>query len=202
MLVIGTHNAKKAAEIRQLLTPHGIEFSTLAELPHALTVAEFGNSFAENAMLKATQQARHLKAWVVGEDSGLCVDALDGAPGIYSARYAGPEATDEKNNAYLLEQLCDVPWERRAAHYVCHATLSDPAGTIRADCEAICRGRIRWEPAGAGGFGYDPLFEVLEYHQTFGELGPAVKAVLSHRARAMRQFIPQLVRALHAVGAA
>ena len=89
---------------------------------------ETGQTFAENAALKATQQARHLNAWVLGEDSGLVVDALGGEPGVLSARFSGPGATDESNNRLLLERLADVPLEKRTAHYVCHATLSDPAG--------------------------------------------------------------------------
>ncbi len=196
MVVLGTHNAKKAVELRELLAPHGIELRTLADFPAAIDVVEDGNSFAANATLKATQQARHLQAWVIGEDSGLCVDALNGAPGIYSARYSGPQATDPSNNHYLLEQLQGVPAEQRGAHYVCHLTLSDPRGRVQADAEAICRGRIRGTPAGSNGFGYDPLFEILELHQTFGQLGPAVKAVLSHRARAIRRFLPLLLRCL------
>ena len=196
MLVLGTRNAKKAIELQELLAPFAVRVSTLADFVDAIDVVESGNSFAANATLKATQQARHLHHWVVGEDSGLCVDALGGAPGIYSARYSGPEATDAKNNEYLLQQLRDVPLLQRTAHYVCHVTLSDPDGKIRADCEAICRGRIRFEPAGTAGFGYDPLFEIAEYHRTFGELGTAVKSLISHRARAMRQFVPQVVQLL------
>lgn len=196
MLVLGTRNAKKAIELQELLAPFAVRVSTLADFVDAIDVVEDGDSFAANATLKAKQQARHLHHWVVGEDSGLCVDALGGAPGIYSARYSGPEATDAKNNEYLLQQLRDVPRPQRTAHYVCHVTLSDPDGKIRADCEAICRGRIRFEPAGTAGFGYDPLFEIAEYHRTFGELGTAVKSLISHRARAMRQFVPQVVQLL------
>jgi len=130
----------------------------------------------------------------LGEDSGLAVDALAGAPGVYSARFSGPGATDESNNRLLLEKLGKTPLEKRTAHYVCHATLADPAGTIQAQADGYCHGRIRFEPVGTGGFGYDPLFEIVEYHRTFGELGPAVKAALSHRARAIRQLIPAMLR--------
>jgi XTP/dITP diphosphohydrolase len=194
MLVLGTHNKKKGQELRDLLDPHGVALKTLADFPGAIDVVEDGDSFAANAALKATQQARHLGQWVIGEDSGLAVDALDGRPGIYSARFAGEEATDLENNERLVEELRDVPLERRTAHYVCHITLSDPDGQIHVDCEDVCRGRIRSEPAGSAGFGYDPLFEVIEYHQTFGQLGAVVKSLLSHRARAMRRFLPQLLR--------
>ncbi len=196
MLVLGTHNKKKGEELRQLLAPHRVPLKTLADFPNAIDVVEDGDSFAANAALKATQQARHLGQWVIGEDSGLAVDALDGRPGIYSARFAGEKATDPENNERLLHELQGVPLERRTAHYVCHITLSDPDGEIHIDCEDLCRGRIQLQPAGSAGFGYDPLFELIEYHQTFGQLGPAVKFLLSHRARAMRQFLPQLLRTL------
>jgi XTP/dITP diphosphohydrolase len=138
-----------------------------------------------------------LNAWVVGEDSGLCVDVLDGAPGVYSARFAAltedKNSSDEDNNRLLLEKLAKVPLEKRTAHYVCTAVLADPSGTIHGETEGHCRGRILFERSGEGGFGYDPLFEVIEYHQTFGMLPPAVKRVISHRARAMRKLIPAIL---------
>jgi XTP/dITP diphosphohydrolase len=196
MLVLGTHNKKKGEELRQLLAPHGVALKTLDDFPDAIDVVEDGDSFAANAALKATQQARHLQQWVIAEDSGIAVDALDGRPGIYSARFAGEEASDAENNERLLAELQGIPLERRTAHYVCHITLSDPAGQIHIECEDICRGRIRFEPAGTAGFGYDPLFELVEYHQTFGQLGAVVKSLLSHRARAMRHFLPPLLRVL------
>jgi XTP/dITP diphosphohydrolase len=193
LLVVGTRNRKKGLELADLLAPFGFELRTLAELADSIEIDETGSSFAENAALKATQQARHLSAWVLGEDSGLCVEALGGAPGVYSARFAGPQATDEENNAKLLAELGQLPPERRTAYYVCHATLSAPDGSVRADSEGRCHGRIRSAPAGQAGFGYDPLFEVVEYHQTFGELGDAVKSVISHRSRALREIVPQIV---------
>ena len=193
-IILGTHNQKKAGELRALLEPHRFRVSSLNEYPDAIEVEETGTSFAENAALKAVQQARHLNAFVIGEDSGLCVDALDGAPGIYSARFSGENATDEKNNQVLLEKLCGVPLEKRTAHYVCHIAISDPDGNILASREATCRGRIRERAAGVGGFGYDPLFEILELHKTFGELGPTFKSVISHRAKALGRFIPDLLR--------
>ncbi len=193
-LVLGTRNKKKGLELAELLAPHRIDVRTLADFPNAIHVVEDGQSFAENAAKKAIQQAVQLKEWVLGEDSGLCVDALKGAPGIYSARFSGEHATDASNNEKLLQELSDVPEERRSAYYVCHMTLADPVGNVQADSEGWCRGVIRFTGSGTAGFGYDPLFEVLEYHQTFGELGSAVKAALSHRARAMRQFMPQLFK--------
>jgi XTP/dITP diphosphohydrolase len=194
LLILGTHNRKKAQELTRLLSAYEFELRTLQHYPDALKVVEDGESFADNAGLKAAQQAAHLGQWVLGEDSGLVVEALGGAPGIHSARFAGPQATDTENNRRLLQQLDQLPRDRRTAHYVCHMALADRHGGIRYRCEAICRGRIRSEEAGTAGFGYDPLFEVREYHRTFGQLGEAVKGVLSHRARAMRQLVPELIR--------
>jgi XTP/dITP diphosphohydrolase len=192
-LVVGTHNRKKGLELAELLAPWGFHVATLADVADAIEVVENGDTFAANAALKATQQAKHLGRWVLAEDSGLVVDALAGAPGVFSARFAGPHATDEDNNSRLLAELGDTPLENRAAHYVCQVVVADPKGTIRAEGGDICRGRIRFEPAGSNGFGYDPLFEIVEYHRTFGELGPTVKRTLSHRSRALRAILPQLV---------
>jgi XTP/dITP diphosphohydrolase len=195
-LVIGSRNRKKAAEIIELLAPRGIQAVTLDDLPAAIDVAEEGDTFAANAASKASRQAQHLRRWVLADDSGLEVDALAGAPGVYSARFAGPGATDAANNHRLLEVLGDTPLEKRSARYVCHVSLSDPSGSIRAESHEFCRGRIRCQPAGTNGFGYDPLFEIIEYHRTFGELGPHVKRALSHRARALRAILPNVVRLL------
>jgi XTP/dITP diphosphohydrolase len=193
VLVLGSRNRKKLGELAGLLEPHGLVLKTLADFPAALEVEESGDTFAANARLKATVQAKHLQQWVLGEDSGLSVAALNGAPGVYSARFSGPGATDERNNRLLLERLAGVPLEKRGAHYTCYAALSDPEGVVRAESEGHCRGRVLTEAAGSGGFGYDPLFEVVECHRTFGELAPAVKSVLSHRSRAIRQLVPQII---------
>jgi XTP/dITP diphosphohydrolase len=198
LLVLGTHNRKKGQELAGLLAEVGLELRTLADFPDAIEVVEEANTFSENAALKATRQARHLGLWVLGEDSGLMVDALDGAPGVFSARYSGPGATDESNNRLLLEKLGATPLEQRTARYVCHMTLSDPSGTIRAESEGVCSGRILLEPRGIHGFGYDPLFEPEGYRRSFGELGPAVKARLSHRAQAARQLVRALRRLVDA----
>jgi XTP/dITP diphosphohydrolase len=194
-LVIGTHNRKKGAELAEMLAPWGVTVLTLADLPDAIEVVEDGDTFAANAALKATKQARHVGRWVIADDSGLAVDALGGAPGVYSARFAGANATDDDNNRLLLERLGDTPLEKRTAQYVCHVALADPTGAMRAESHDVCRGRICFEPAGTNGFGYDPLFEVVEYHRTFGELGPSVKRAISHRARAMRAILPLLRQA-------
>ncbi len=192
ILVLGTTNAGKVRELLELLSPVGLELKSLADFPVLLEVDETGDSFAANACLKASAQARHLNSWVLAEDSGISVDALDGAPGIYSARYAGPGATDADNNARLLRDLGNLPRERRMAHYTCQLSLADPSGEIRSEASGVCRGCIRFEPAGDAGFGYDPLFEIVEYHRTFGELGQTVKSILSHRARAVAAILPQL----------
>jgi XTP/dITP diphosphohydrolase len=192
-LVVGTGNRAKGRELADLLAPAGLELATLADFPQAIDVLENGDTFAANAALKATQQARHLGRWVLADDSGLAVDALAGAPGVLSARYSGPAATDASNNRLLLERLASLPGEQRTARFVCHMTLADPSGVVRAESESYCRGRIVLAPRGAHGFGYDPLFEILEYHRTFGELGLAVKSCLSHRARAARHLIPALL---------
>jgi XTP/dITP diphosphohydrolase len=199
-LVLGTGNRKKAVELADLLRPLELDVRTRADYPQAIEVEEGDDSFAANARRKATEQARHLHCWVLGEDSGLMVDALGGAPGVLSARYAGPHATDRDNNRKLLKALGATPLDCRAARYVCHMTVADSTGAVRAESTGSCRGRIALAPVGTAGFGYDPLFEIVEYHRTFGQLGGPVKQLLSHRSRAARQLLPQiaaLIRAGH-----
>lgn len=192
-IVLGSRNLKKSGEIKDLLAPHGIDVISVAEVADLAEVVEDGASFAENAAKKAREPALELSRWVLAEDSGLMVDALEGRPGIYSARYAGENASDQENNDKLLMELADVPPAQRSAGYVCSIALSDPEGQVRLTAEASCRGRIIDSPRGTNGFGYDPLFMVPEYHRTFGELDAVVKQRLSHRARAFARFIPQLV---------
>ncbi len=199
LLVIGTANRKKGEELAGLFASVGLALKTLADFPEAIRVEEDGTTLAENAALKAARQARHLGRWVLADDSGLEVDALGGEPGVASARYSGPGATDRSNNRLLLEKLAGVPPEKRTARFVCHMALADPSGAVRAQSEGACRGRILAAAEGTGGFGYDPLFEIVEYHRTFGQLSPLVKACLSHRARAARQLIPRLVELIHSV---
>lgn len=191
-LVLGTHNQKKCGELRLLLEPLGLELLSLAEVPQAIEVEETGTTFIENARLKASQQAVHLKHWTIGEDSGLCVPGLGGEPGVYSARYSDPGATDPRNNEKLLAELLTRSPKNRAAFYVCTIALANPDGQILIEAEGRCWGRIVEQYRGSGGFGYDPLFEIPEYHQTFAELGSTVKSVLSHRARALQIFIHKL----------
>ncbi len=188
-LVLGTRNAKKVVELRDLLRNDPVCLKMLDKFPTSVEVEETGTTFEENAILKATTQARAISAWVLAEDSGLSVEALGGQPGVYSARFAGPGATDSDNNDRLMRDLKNVPLEKRTAWYTCHACLSDPDGKILISCQAHCYGRIVAEPRGVAGFGYDPYFEVPEYHLTFAELGLAVKSVISHRAKAMRLFL-------------
>lgn len=195
-LTLGTHNAKKRKELELLLKPYPIKLRSLADIDNAIEVEETGTSFEENAVLKAREQAMHLGCWVLGEDSGLSVEALDGAPGIYSARFSGEGATDQTNNAHLLEKLKDVSAAKRTAWYTCHMALSDPQGKIHVNCEARCCGVILKKEFGDAGFGYDPLFLIPEYSMTFGQLGETFKSLISHRARANRQFVPRLLEVI------
>ena len=193
-LVLSSRNQKKIGEIAELFAPLGIELTGVTEFAAVAEVDEDGDSFAANAAKKATVVARQLNRWVIAEDSGLCVDALGGAPGIHSARYAGQQGADAANNEKLLRELAAVPTEKRTAFYVCYAVLSDPTGQIRVFAEGRCHGQILTDFRGDHGFGYDPLFLVQEYHQTFGQLAAAVKRHISHRAKAFERLIPQIVR--------
>lgn len=194
VIVLGSRNQKKIGEIRELLAPYGIPVIGVDQFPDAGEVVEDGDSFAANAGKKARETALATGHWAIAEDSGLCVDALHGAPGIYSARFAGPQGDDAANNEKLLAELSAVPTEKRMAHYVCHAVLADPTGALRASAEGRCGGRILSEYRGTNGFGYDPLFLVPEYHLTFGELPAVVKRHVSHRAKAFERLLPQIVR--------
>lgn len=206
MLVLGTTNAGKLRELAELLAPHGVACRSLRDAPGAVEVEETGETFAENAALKAATQARALGAWVLAEDSGLVVPALGNAPGVRSARFSGPAPAgaaagqDERNNDLLLERMAGLVGRDRAAHYACHAAFADPSGRIVAVAAGECHGEIATARRGAGGFGYDPLFVVREYGRTFGEIAPAVKAVISHRARALRAVLPAVLGALGAAG--
>jgi XTP/dITP diphosphohydrolase len=195
-LVVASRNRGKLREISDLLAPRGIAVVGINSFADVPEVVEDGSTFAENAAKKARETAVRLSEWALGEDSGLAVDALRGAPGIYSARYSDPGATDESNNAKLMQELASIPNERRTARYLCNVALADASGAIRLQLEAACHGRITMEPRGTNGFGYDPYFLIPEYHRTFGELAPCVKRHLSHRGRAFERLIPSLVRLL------
>jgi XTP/dITP diphosphohydrolase len=195
-IVLGTRNVKKGREIALLIAPPWEPQPRLARLaartldgwPDLPDVVEDAPTFAANARKKASETAQALGLWVVADDSGLTVDALDGEPGVLSARYAGTHGDDLANNRLVLERMSDVPDDRRGAAFVCTLALADPTGAIRLESEGHCRGRLTREPRGSGGFGYDPLFLIPEYHRTFGELTPLVKSQLSHRARAFAHF--------------
>jgi XTP/dITP diphosphohydrolase len=191
-LILGSRNTKKLGELLDLLGDLPLVLQDLSSFPQAPEVEETGTTFIENARLKASQLAPVLGCWVLGEDSGLCVPSLGGEPGVYSARYAGKHGDDAANNAKLLQQLVGKRGEDRAAYYISTAALANPAGEIVAEVEGRCWGRIVEQARGIGGFGYDPLFEVPEYHATFGELSLHVKQALSHRARAVGRLRPQL----------
>ena len=193
-IVLASRNRKKTQEVADLLGPAGFTVIPVTDFPDIPEVVEDGDTFAANAAKKATEVAVQLNRWVIGEDSGLKVDALNGAPGIYSARYSGPGATDDKNNQKLIKELSGVADDRRGAGYVCSVALSNPSGDVRVAAEGTCRGRILSAPSGGGGFGYDPYFLIPEFHRTFGDLSPLVKQKLSHRARAFTRFIPQLLK--------
>ncbi len=193
ILVVGTRNPKKLQEIVEILGDLPLRLVDLTAFADAPEIVEDGTTFAENAAKKATGLARALNHWVLGEDSGLVVPTLNGEPGVYSARYAGRQGDDEANNNLLLAKLANRLERERDAYYVCSAALSDPSGTVRATAEGRCHGRIIHERRGTGGFGYDPLFLISEYHQTFGELSARVKHALSPRARALARLRPTLI---------
>ena len=191
-LFLGTNNGKKIIELVHLLEPRGFEIKVPADFSDTFDVDETGTTFLENARLKASSQAKHRGLWSIGEDSGLCVPALGGRPGIYSARFSGANANDQSNNVLLLQEMITLPAENRRAYYVSTIALSDPDGQIHIETQGECWGSILTEPRGVGGFGYDPLFEIAEYHQTFAEMGLGVKRAISHRARALRAFLARL----------
>jgi XTP/dITP diphosphohydrolase len=189
-LLVATRNAGKLRELQPLLAGTGIELETLAEHPEVPEVAETGETFEANASLKAAHAARASGLWSLGEDSGLEVDALAGAPGVHSARYAGGHGDDAANNRKLLEALRAV--ERRTARYVCAMALARPGGEIACELRASCEGTILEAPRGEGGFGYDPLFVADGQTRSMAELAPDEKAALSHRGRAARKLEPDL----------
>ena len=192
-LVLATGNAGKLREMRAILAPWGVEVRPQSEFTRA-AAEETGLSFVENAILKARFAAEASGLPAIADDSGLEVDALHGAPGIYSARYAGPGADDAANNDRLLRDLESVPDAERSARYRCAMVYLrwalDPAPLV---CQASWEGRIGRLPRGRGGFGYDPLFLVDEGAQTAAELEAAHKNEVSHRGRALRALVAELV---------
>ena len=188
--LIATHNMKKQAELERILKPLGINVLTADMAGVNLTdVEETGKTFEENAFLKAASGCKESGMVCVADDSGLSVDALDGAPGVYSARYAGDHGNDEKNIEKLLDELKDVPQEKRGAKFVSAVCCCFPDGrsfTVRGECHGV----IAFEKHGNGGFGYDPVFLVGD--KTFGELSAEEKDELSHRGNALRLFAEEV----------
>jgi XTP/dITP diphosphohydrolase len=193
-VVVATRNRGKLREIVPLVADLGLELVTIDELAPDAELREDGVTFEENALAKARQAARATGLPAIADDSGLEVDALDGAPGVYSARYAGPGADDERNNAKLLAALREVPPGRRAGRYRCVATYVDPSRGIEIARAGACDGEILAAPRGTGGFGYDPLFLVPALGRTMAEIPLDQKNQLSHRAAAFRA-LAQAMRA-------
>lgn len=192
--LIATHNLKKRDELQRILSPLGIHVLTADEAGVDLTdVEETGTTFEENALLKARSGAKEGNMPCIADDSGLCVDALGGAPGVYSARYAGEHGNDAKNNAKLLDALSDVPTEKRTAQFVSCVACVFPDGrelTVQGEVKGI----IGYQPKGENGFGYDPLFYVGE--RSFAEFTSAEKDAVSHRGNALRKLAKELPKFL------
>jgi XTP/dITP diphosphohydrolase len=190
-LVVATNNQGKLREIREILAGTGIEPVSLTEAGVSGDVDEDQDTFEGNAKKKAAHFAELTGMPTIGDDSGLCVDALDGAPGVYSARFSGEGATDAKNNLLLREKLLDVPDEKRTAHFACAMACVKPGGESIVAMGAS-EGVILRESRGDNGFGYDPLFYVPNLDKTFAELTGAEKHSISHRGRALRALVEKL----------
>jgi len=187
-LVIATSNQHKLKEFKSLLQGFPLTILSLKDFPDIPAVVEDGKNFYENALKKALTVARHTDKLTVADDSGIEVDALEGKPGVYSARFAGEDATDEANNAKLLKELKGVTSDRRGACFKCVLVIAPPDGET-AFVEGTCSGCIIQEARGEYGFGYDPLFLVPEYDKTFSEITPEEKNKISHRARALQKLL-------------
>lgn len=195
--VLATGNPHKVREVSEILSPHGITLLSLQDVGGSLAEPEEdGATFADNARLKARYYALHTGRPCVAEDSGLEVDALGGAPGVFSARYAGVDGTraerDAQNNAKLLRELAEVPWERRTARFVCAVCVANPDGTVVAETYGTYAGHIGFEPKGENGFGYDPLLYLQDVSKTSAELTPKEKHERSHRGAAFRALVQRL----------
>jgi XTP/dITP diphosphohydrolase len=190
-LVLATANQHKLVELTRILEAGrvDVELAGLGEFPGAPEVAETGATFDENALLKARAIAEFTGLPAVADDSGLCVDALNGMPGVLSARWSGRHGDDEANLRLVLAQLSDVPDERRGAQFFCAAALVLPSGKEHVS-EGAVDGRLIREPRGANGFGYDPIFVPDGYELTTAEMDPAAKDAISHRGRALRALAP------------
>jgi len=185
-LVLATHNEGKIHELSQLLSGSGFDVVSLANYPDVPEVVEDGESFEANAIKKAEETVAAVGEISLADDSGLEVDFLDGAPGVHSARFAGPARDDNANNQKLLQLLEGVPREKRTARFRCVVAVATPGGKV-ATVDGSCEGIIETQPSGSGGFGYDPLFLVPEYGKTFAELDAETKNAISHRGRALKK---------------
>jgi XTP/dITP diphosphohydrolase len=197
-LVVATANAGKAREFREMLGAERFQWTDLASHREIPVVEETGHTFRANACLKACYYAQQLDMWALADDSGLSVDAMDGAPGVLSARWAEHNRTgrgDADNNATLLQQLQHVRDEKRTARFVCCLALSDPRGRIVLTTQDAVEGVILRQLRGSNGFGYDPLFFFPELGQTTAELSPQVKHSISHRGKALRHMKALMERA-------
>jgi XTP/dITP diphosphohydrolase len=199
-LLIATSNAGKVREFREMLGDAGHQFSwaDLSGHPGVTPVEETGRTFLANASLKASGYARQFDTWALADDSGLEVDALDGSPGVSSARWAKLHDAgegDAANNALLLRQLDGIPDDRRTARFVCVLALADPQGRIILTARDTVEGRILRSPRGSNGFGYDPLFELESLGRTTAELSPGEKHQVSHRGKALRRLRGLMERA-------
>lgn len=190
--VLASRNKKKIRELETFLAgiPSDKVILSLDDIGYHDEIVEDGKTFAENSLIKASVPAK-LGYIGVADDSGLEVDALNGAPGVYSARYSGEGATDEKNNAKLLSELEDVPDDKRTARFRTVVTCAFPDGTYF-QVDGCCEGRILMAPEGSDGFGYDPLFWYAPFEKTFASLTPEEKNAVSHRGKAMRKFAGEL----------
>ena len=191
-VLIASGNRAKVREFQEMLRDHGMECTDLSAHADVTAPEETGHTFRANAMLKAVYYATALKTWALADDSGLCVDALDGKPGVHSARWAelaNAGKGDADNNALLLRQLDAVPDDRRGARFVCCLALSDPKGRVILTAQDQVEGQMLRAPRGEGGFGYDPLFYFPEIQKTFAELSAEEKARYSHRGAAFRQLL-------------
>lgn len=188
-LLIATKNKGKIRELEKLLADLPISLRSLSEFEEIIEPEETGLTFADNAILKAQYYAEKTKLWALADDSGLEVEALNNAPGVFSARYAGANATNEEKIAKLLNELKQTKDKERLAKFVCVMAISDKNGKIKHLAEGICQGKISVNSSGINGFGYDPIFIPEGFSQTFGELSNEIKQKISHRGRAMEKII-------------
>ncbi len=191
-LLVATHNQGKVREFAEMLADMQIEFLSLDDAGITMDVEETGSTFRENALLKANTYAQKTGLLTLADDSGLEVDALDGAPGIYTARYGGAGLTHKERYLYLLKNLTAVSPENRSARFRCVIVLTAPNGVLLGESEGICEGMIAQEPVGDGGFGYDPVFYLPERQRTMAQLSSSIKHQISHRGQAIKQIEPLL----------